>query len=143
MYAFKTLSLAFLLLVANVQAGKITYTCYNKTGGIKKDGLLEQKAGGTIPDDQVQVVEDGMKTWSHGKYTASVNKRTKILVVKCVEKVENKDLATAANNEQQQLVNSHIKKTKRDDGDDLDVNVDDLEVDDLEDDDEDDVEYVF
>ncbi|KAJ8068721.1 hypothetical protein OCU04_002420 [Sclerotinia nivalis] len=141
MYAFKTLSLAFLLLVANVQAGKITYTCYNESGGVKKDGLLEQKAGGTIPDDQVQVVEDGMKKWSDGKYTASVNKRTKILVVKCVDKVANKVLATAANNEQQQLVNSHIKKTKRDDGDDLDVNVDDLDVDDLEDEDEN--EYVF
>ncbi|CAD6440098.1 600589c3-efeb-4adc-b441-469ef6938a01 [Sclerotinia trifoliorum] len=131
MYAFKTLSLAFLLLVANVQAGKITYTCYNKTGGIKKDGLLEQKAGGTIPDDQVQVVEDGMKEWSNGKYAASVNKRTKILIVKCVEKVENKNLATAAINEQEQLVNKHIKKTKRDDGDDL------------EDEDEDDIRYLF
>lgn len=113
MYAFKTLSFAFLLLAANVQAGRITYTCYNKTGGVKKDGLLEQKAGGNIPDDQEKVIVEGMHSWSDGKYTASINKRTKIVVVKCVEKAANKDAATKGINEQEQLVNSHIKKTKR------------------------------
>ncbi|ESZ93675.1 hypothetical protein SBOR_5941 [Sclerotinia borealis F-4128] len=135
MYALKTVSLAFLLLVANVQAGRITYTCYNKTGGIKKDGILEQKAGGTIPDDQVDVVVTGMHTWSGGKYTAAVNTKSNVLIVKCVNKAANKNLATAANNEQQQLVNSHITRAKRDAGiDHVDVN---------DEDDDEDVEYAF
>lgn len=113
MYAFKTISFAFLLLVANVQAGRISYTCYNKSGGVEKKGALEQKAGGSIPDDQEKVVVNGMHQWSNGKYTASISRVTKIVVVKCVDKVANKDFAAKANNEQEQLVNSHIKKTKR------------------------------
>ncbi|RAL67413.1 hypothetical protein DID88_008168 [Monilinia fructigena] len=135
---------------SNVQAGRITYTCYNKTGGVKKDGLLEQKAGGNIPDDQEKVIVEGMHSWSNGKYTASVNKLTKIVVVKCHEKAATKDAATKAINEQEQLVNSHIKKTKRDNDDDSvgDDNVDDNVYDDINDDidsasDDDVPEYAF
>ncbi|KAB8300408.1 hypothetical protein EYC80_000586 [Monilinia laxa] len=109
---------------------------FQDTGGVKKDGLLEQKAGGSIPDDQEKVIVEGMHSWSSGKYTASVNRLTKIVVVKCHEKVATKDAATKAINEQEQLVNSHIKKTKRDNDDDLvvDDDVDDDVNDDINDD---------
>ncbi|QSZ35509.1 hypothetical protein DSL72_008379 [Monilinia vaccinii-corymbosi] len=99
MHAFKTSSFTFLLLAANVQAGRITYTCYNKPGGLKKEGVLEQKGGGSIPDDQEKFISN-------------------------VEKVANKKVTTMANNEQIKLVNSHIKKTKRDNDDDLIVDDD-------------------
>ncbi|KAI9647026.1 hypothetical protein NHQ30_005028 [Ciborinia camelliae] len=113
MYAFKNLSFAFLLLAASVQAGKITYTCKDNTGGVDKTGRIETKAGGRIPDDQDQVVVDGMSEWSDGQFTASIHERTKTVIVKCVEGRANKNLATTANNEQEQLVNSHITKSKR------------------------------
>lgn len=113
MHAFKTLSLTFLLLVANVQAGRITYTCLDNTGGVNKKGKIETKNGGRVPDDQMQVIIDNIPTWSGGEYSTVENASSKILIVKCVNGVANRNLATTAINEQQQLVNKNIKKTKR------------------------------
>lgn len=108
MYNLKLITFAALLLACQVFAARITYSAYNKSGGINKTGNWENKAGGRIPDDKDEELLNDIGDWSDGKFTASQNARTGVIIVKAVEAAEDKTGATNLNNEAQQLVIQHI-----------------------------------
>ncbi|KAH8694214.1 hypothetical protein BGW36DRAFT_430233 [Talaromyces proteolyticus] len=109
MYNLKFLTVAVFLLVSQVFAGRVTYTAYDKTGGISKKGKWEQKAGGSIPDDKDDDLIQNIGVWSSHQYTAARNARSGVIIVKAVQEGKNKNEATTLNNRGQQIVNEHIK----------------------------------
>merc|ERR1712113_36012 len=81
----KLLTVGIAFFIAGVLADKkLTYSCYNKTGGVKKDGHNETKAGGTISDDLADKILDKMEDWSDDKYEAKQNKiRRELVTIVC------------------------------------------------------------
>lgn len=105
----KFLPVAILLLATEALSSKISYSTGYKKGGINGKGGIENKAGGTIPDDKDNDVLEHMKKWSDDKFQAKRNDRTKIIIVSRIDKVDTKGEADDANNAAQQIVNKHIK----------------------------------
>jgi hypothetical protein len=104
----KLLSLSLLFAASVLADKKITYSCYNKHGGVNKTGNNESKAGGSISDDLAEKLLEHMPAWSEHKYEAKQNRHNKTLVtVVCKEKAENKDKALEAIAEQQKIVGEH------------------------------------
>ncbi|KAK2595206.1 hypothetical protein QQS21_007059 [Conoideocrella luteorostrata] len=105
----KFLPVAVLFFALEVCASKISYSTGYKKGGIKNQGGIENKAGGTIPDNKDDDVLKKMGEWSSNEFKAKRNERSKVIIVSRVEKVENKGDAADANNKAQQIVNKHVK----------------------------------
>ena len=105
----KLLSLSLLLFAASALADKkLTYSCYNKHGGVDKKGNNESKAGGSISDALGDNILEHIKTWSHHKYEAKQNRRNKDLItIVCKDKADSKDQALEAIAEQQKIVAEH------------------------------------
>jgi hypothetical protein len=103
------LSPALLLIATGVLADKkITYSCYNKHGGVDKNGNNESKAGGSISDVLADNILEHVRAWSEHKYEAKQNRHCKDLItVVCTEKAESKDEALEAIAEQQEVVQKH------------------------------------
>lgn len=104
----KLITLAGLLLAGQVIASRITYTAWNKSGGVNKSGNWESKLGGRIPDEKDEEVISDIGAWSNGRFSASQNIRTGIIIVEALVKANDKTGATNLNIEAQQLVQQHI-----------------------------------
>lgn len=108
MYNLKLITLAGLLLASQAIASRISYTAYNKSGGVNKSGNWETKAGGRIPDERDEEVTTDIGEWSNGRFSAAQNTRTGIIIVKALVDADDKTGATNLNNEAQQLVLQHV-----------------------------------
>ncbi|ODM21480.1 hypothetical protein SI65_02324 [Aspergillus cristatus] len=104
----KALLLATLLLATQAIASRISYSTGYTTGGVNGHGGNEQKAGGTIPDNQDDLVLHNMGNWSHNRFQAHRNARSHVIIVSSVHRVKTKGEAASANNAAQQLVNQHV-----------------------------------
>ncbi|CZT21318.1 uncharacterized protein RCC_07182 [Ramularia collo-cygni] len=107
----KFLSVGLLFFVAGALASDylLTYSCYNKTGGINKNGNNESKLAGKVSEDFADKIEDKMEDWSDGKYEAkkkSIGRNTITIVCKNGG-VDTKQQALDAVSDQQRIVNSH------------------------------------
>lgn len=110
MFNSKFVLFALLLLAVDVFAIRINYVSkYKGTGMDGKPAVLrETKNGGTIADAKGDEVVKDMPEWSHHKYTASKSgKAVSLITVTSSTEYENKNGAVDANNDMQQIVNSH------------------------------------
>ncbi|KAB8078492.1 hypothetical protein BDV29DRAFT_152610 [Aspergillus leporis] len=110
MHNLKLIALAAFLLVNEAFAARIAYWAWDKTGGLKKEGKWEQKNGGEIAEDKEKLLLDNIGTWSNHRFTANKNSRSNIIVVKAVDKTQDKSGATRLIQEAESIVRQHIPK---------------------------------
>ena len=107
MFNLKLVSLAVLLLAADVFATKITYSCRNGAVEKGKPGARETKGGGTVSDEFGTEIIENMGEWSGHRFKAVKNTKSGVIIVTSTDGAESKTEATTKNNEGEQIVNSH------------------------------------
>ena len=115
MYNLKLITLAALLFVSQVLAGRIMYTTKVMNGGVDKKGTFERKAGLTILDEKDEEVTTLIGEWSKGEFKAHKNKTTNIIVVEPVVAASSKSEAVALNNKAQSIVMKNIAAAVKED----------------------------
>lgn len=105
----KLLSVGLLFFASGALAldYKLTYSCYNKNGGVDGKGNNEAKAAGKVDDDLADKIEDKMGEWSEDKYQGKKNTIRHTITVVCKEKVDSKPAALNAIEEQMRIVKEH------------------------------------